>query len=176
MDVTLPFWVIMRSGRRNVMNHIASRGAIFAGCGELCYHESYCDESLIMTIYGFLNIQFFYNVSSGVGLCPYTAYGRVYPYMGLSIPPQVLRGTKKNSLPTTIIGLFGKLFWIAFFKPGSWLTTKGNCFLSIWGMFSFKNLNKRSWHLACLRSCIRKANGTRGVSSKRICLKTIGET
>ena len=29
MDVTLPFWVIMRSGRRNVMNHIASRGTIF---------------------------------------------------------------------------------------------------------------------------------------------------
>jgi hypothetical protein len=23
------------------------------------------------------------------------AYGRVYPYMGLSIPPQVFRGTKK---------------------------------------------------------------------------------
>ena len=29
MDVTLPFWVITRSGRRNVMNHIASRGTIF---------------------------------------------------------------------------------------------------------------------------------------------------
>jgi hypothetical protein len=29
IDVTLPFWVIMRSGRRNVMNHIASRGTIF---------------------------------------------------------------------------------------------------------------------------------------------------
>jgi hypothetical protein len=26
MDVTLPFWVIVRSRRRNVMNHIASRG------------------------------------------------------------------------------------------------------------------------------------------------------
>jgi hypothetical protein len=29
IDVTLPFWVTMRSGRRNVMNHIASRGTIF---------------------------------------------------------------------------------------------------------------------------------------------------
>ena len=28
-DVTLPFWVIMRSGRRKVMNHIASMGIIF---------------------------------------------------------------------------------------------------------------------------------------------------
>ena len=99
MDDTLPFWVIMRSGRRNVMNHIASRGAylivLSSGCGEFFYHESYCDESVIMTIYGFLNIQIFCDVSSGVGLCPYMAYGRVYPYMGLSIPPQVFRGTKK---------------------------------------------------------------------------------
>jgi hypothetical protein len=35
-DVTLPFWVIMRSGRRNVMNHIASRGpylvVLSSGC------------------------------------------------------------------------------------------------------------------------------------------------
>jgi hypothetical protein len=62
-DVTLPFWVIMRSGRRNVMNHIASRGLVVlsSGCGEFAYHESYCDESGIMTIYGF---QFFCDVSS----------------------------------------------------------------------------------------------------------------
>ena len=28
-DVTLPFWVIMRSGRRNVMNHIATKGGSY---------------------------------------------------------------------------------------------------------------------------------------------------
>ena len=30
-------------------------GTIFGrrGCGELFYHDSYCDESVIMTIYGF---------------------------------------------------------------------------------------------------------------------------
>jgi len=31
MDVTLPFWVIMHSGRRNVMNHIASKGGTIFG-------------------------------------------------------------------------------------------------------------------------------------------------
>jgi hypothetical protein len=36
MDVTFPFWVIMRSGRRNVMNHIASRGTIFVVLSSRC--------------------------------------------------------------------------------------------------------------------------------------------
>jgi hypothetical protein len=36
MEFILPFWVIMRSGRRNVMNHIATKRTIFGrrGCGE----------------------------------------------------------------------------------------------------------------------------------------------
>jgi hypothetical protein len=42
------------------MNHIASRGpylvVLSSGCGDFFYHESCCDESGIMTIYGFLNI------------------------------------------------------------------------------------------------------------------------
>jgi hypothetical protein len=38
--------------------------------GIFFYHESYCDESGIIIIYGFLNIQIFCDVSSGVGLCP----------------------------------------------------------------------------------------------------------
>jgi hypothetical protein len=54
-----------------MMNYIASRGTIFGrsfvGCGEFFYHESYCDESIIMTIYGF---QIFCDVSSGVGVMP----------------------------------------------------------------------------------------------------------
>ena len=82
IDVTLPFWVIMRSGRRNVMNHIASRGTIFGrsfvGVRGFFYHESYCNESVIMTIYGFLNIQIVCEVSSGMGLCPYMGNGCVY--------------------------------------------------------------------------------------------------
>ena len=59
----------MRSGRWNVMNHIATMGGgtIFGrrGCGEFFYHESYCDERVVMTIYGF---QIFCDVSSG-GWC-----------------------------------------------------------------------------------------------------------
>jgi hypothetical protein len=56
-------------------------------CEQLFYHESYCDESVIMTIYGFLNIQICCDVSSGVELCPYMAYGwglPIYGYLHLS--------------------------------------------------------------------------------------------
>ena len=86
MDVTLPFWVITRSGRRNVMNHIWS--FFRRGCGDLFYHESYCDEGVIMTIYGFLNIQMFCDVSSGVGLCPYMGNWCVYTLIWF--PPSLL--------------------------------------------------------------------------------------
>ena len=88
MDVTLPFWVIMRSGRRHVMNHIATKGTIFGrrGCGDFftMSHTAtrasswpYMDFSIVVTSV------------PGVGLCPHMAYGRVYPYMGPSTPPRV---------------------------------------------------------------------------------------
>jgi hypothetical protein len=71
-DVTLPFWVIVRSGRWNVMNHIPTRGDHIwsSGCGECFQHESYYDESVIMTIYEF---QIFCDVRSG-GVMP--LYGK----------------------------------------------------------------------------------------------------
>ena len=49
------------------------------GCREFFYHESYCDESVVMTIYEF---QIFCDVSSGVGYAPIWEMGGVYPYMG----------------------------------------------------------------------------------------------
>jgi hypothetical protein len=77
----------MRSGRRNVMNHIASRGTIFGrsfvGVRDVFYHESYCDESVIMTIYGFLNILYFFTSDERGGAMP--LYGKwvcLWPYMG----------------------------------------------------------------------------------------------
>jgi hypothetical protein len=51
MDVTLPFWVIMHSGRWNVMNPTMGGPYLVVGWGELFYRESYCDERVIMTIY-----------------------------------------------------------------------------------------------------------------------------
>ena len=44
-------------------------GTIFGrrGCGEFFYHESYCDERVVMNIYGF---QFFCDVCSGGGVMP----------------------------------------------------------------------------------------------------------
>ena len=57
-------------------------GTIFdrRGCGEFFYHESYCDERVVMNIYGF---QFFCDVSSGGwGYALIWHMGGVYPYMG----------------------------------------------------------------------------------------------
>ena len=59
------------------------------GCGDFVYHESNCDESVIMTIYGF---QIFCDVSSGGWRRVLIWHmGGVYPYMGPSTPPRVFR-------------------------------------------------------------------------------------
>jgi hypothetical protein len=58
------WWIILHRG-----DHIWS--FFRRGAGIYFYHESYCDERGIMTIYGFLNIQILCDVNSGVELCPY---------------------------------------------------------------------------------------------------------
>ena len=105
MDVTLPFWVIMRSGRRNVMNHIASRGTIFGrsvvGVRGIFFlpwvilqRERHHDH-----IWIFKHSIFFYDVSSAVGLCPYMGNGCVYGRIWF--PPSLHRflGCIKNHTP-----------------------------------------------------------------------------
>jgi hypothetical protein len=80
MDVTLPFWVIMRPGRRNVMNHIAMKGGPYLVVGVrgillpwvILQRERHHDHIWISI--------FLWHQFRGVGLCPYMAYGR-----GLSI-------------------------------------------------------------------------------------------
>jgi hypothetical protein len=50
-----------------------------SGCGELFYRKSYCDENIVMTIYGF---QIFCGVSSGRwGYALIWHMGGAYPYM-----------------------------------------------------------------------------------------------
>ena len=96
-DVTLPFWVIEKtecdqSYCNEREDHIWS-----SGCGEFFYHESYCDESVIMTIYGF---QFFF-VTSVPGCRGYILIwhmGGICPYIGPSTPPRVFGGTKTEPL------------------------------------------------------------------------------
>lgn len=70
-DFTLPFWVITRSGRRNVMNHIAPRGPyLVVGmrgmflAWVILRREGRHDHIWISNLC---------DVSSGVGLCPYMA-------------------------------------------------------------------------------------------------------
>ena len=51
-----------------------------SGCGEFFYHESYCDESVVMTIYEF---QIFLVTSvPGWGYALIGHMGGVFPYMG----------------------------------------------------------------------------------------------
>jgi hypothetical protein len=83
-DVILPFWVIMRSGRWNVMNHIASRGVIFGRSffgargfflpWVILRRERHHDH---IWISNFLWRQF-----RVVETCPYMAYGRGLPIYG----------------------------------------------------------------------------------------------
>jgi hypothetical protein len=83
-DVILPFWVIMRSGRWNVMNHIASRGVIFGRSffgargfflpWVILRRERHHDHIWISI---FLWRQF-----RVVETCPYMAYGRGLPIYG----------------------------------------------------------------------------------------------
>ena len=92
-DVTLPFWVIEKtecdqSYCNEREDHIWS-----SGFGEFFYHESYCNVSVIMTIYGF---QFFF-VTSVPGCRGYILIwhmGGICPYIGPSTPPRVFGGTK----------------------------------------------------------------------------------
>ena len=85
MDVTLPFWVIMRSGRWNVMNHIATKGGPYLVVEVrgillpwvIVRREGRHDH---IWISNFLWRQFRW-----VGLCPYMWHmGGVCPYMGTS--------------------------------------------------------------------------------------------
>ena len=72
-------WIILHRGGPYLV-------VLSSGCGHLFYHESYCDQSVIMTIYGF---EFFCDVSSGVGICPYMTYGLGLPIYGSTLAPWV---------------------------------------------------------------------------------------
>ena len=95
-DVILPFWVIMRSGRWNVMNHIASRGVIF-GRSFFGARGFFLPWVILRRERHHDHIWIFCDVSSGWWRRVLIWHmGGVYPYMGPSIPPQVFRGTKAD--------------------------------------------------------------------------------
>ena len=96
-DATLPFWVIMRSGRWNVMNHIPTKeGTIFDRRG--------AGNSFTMSLtatrgssWPYMDFIFFCDVSSGGWwLCPYMTYGRGIPIYGDAATPRVF-GVPKMS-------------------------------------------------------------------------------
>ena len=93
MDVTLLFLVIMRSGRRNVMNHIATKGTIFGrrGCGEFF---TMSHTAMRASSWPYMDFKFFVTSVPGVGLCTYMAYGRGLPIYGSALAPWVFGGTK----------------------------------------------------------------------------------
>ena len=65
-----------------------------SGCGEFFYHESCCDERVVMAIYGF---QIFCDVSSGGGVMPlYGKWAGSTHIYGDATTPQVFRGTKMS--------------------------------------------------------------------------------
>jgi hypothetical protein len=83
MDVTLPFWVIMRSGRRNVMNHITSRGIIF--CRSFVGVQDFFLPWVILRrerhhdhIWIFENSIILLRQTKAVELCPYMGNGSIH--------------------------------------------------------------------------------------------------
>ena len=64
-------------------------------CGEFFYHESYCDERVVMN---FKFQIFWWRQFRGVGLYPYMAYGRDLPIYGDAATPRVFWGTKTTTV------------------------------------------------------------------------------
>jgi hypothetical protein len=129
MDVTLPFWVIMRSGRRNVIKHIPTKGdhiwSFFRRGGGSVFSMSHTATTAssglwpnkVIPYMDVLKIQIFCDVSSGVGLCPYMGNGCVYGLIWF--PPWVFGVHKQpHSLllltpHSTIFKLYrgGQFYW-----------------------------------------------------------------
>ena len=67
-----------------------------SGCGDLFYHESYCDESVIMIIHGFLNIhKFFVTSVPGWGYAPILKMGVSMALYGNASTPRDFGVLKK---------------------------------------------------------------------------------
>jgi hypothetical protein len=110
MDVTLPFWVIMRSGRRNVMNHIASRGTIFGrsfvGVRGIFITMSHTATRASSWPYmDFWIFNFFVTSVSGWGYAPIWEMGVYMDYMVPSFPPWVF-GVHKTDHSLLLFVLF----------------------------------------------------------------------
>jgi hypothetical protein len=82
MDVTLPFWVIVRSGRWNVMNHIATKGEPYLVVGVrrillpwVILRREGCHDHIWISI-------FFVTSVPGWGYALIWDMGGAYPYMG----------------------------------------------------------------------------------------------
>jgi hypothetical protein len=107
IDVTLPFWVIVRSGRWNVMNPTKGEPYLVVGVRGILLpwvilrREVRHDH---IWISNFLWHQF-----RGWGYTLIGHMGGVYPYMGPSTPPRVFWGTKMCLTLLLESGRFGAL-------------------------------------------------------------------
>ena len=94
IDVTLPFWVTMRSGRRNVMNYIASKGTIF--CRSFVGVRGFFLPWVILQrerhhdhIWIFEHSNFLWRQFQGGVMPLYGKWVCLWPYMVPSFPPWV---------------------------------------------------------------------------------------
>ena len=98
------WWIILQ--RRG--NHIWS-----SGCGEFFYRESYCDQRVVMTIYGF---QIFCDVSSGVGVMPWYVIWTGIPIYGSALAPWVLDWLKCLTLLPLLIWILHSVTYRKFYR------------------------------------------------------------
>jgi hypothetical protein len=88
-----PLWVITRSRRRNVMNHIATIGGPYLVVEDAGNCFTMIHTATRASSWPYMD---FFLVTSvlGGGLCPYMAYGRGIPIFGNATTQQVFRVTK----------------------------------------------------------------------------------
>jgi hypothetical protein len=113
MDVTLPFWVIMRSGRRNMMNHTASRGSylvvLSSGCGDFVFTMSHTATRASSWPYmDFWTFKSFVTSVSGWSYAPIWEMGVSMALYGSLHPSLSFWGAWKTTLPTTLVWWYGR--------------------------------------------------------------------
>ena len=96
MDVTLPFWVIVRSERGNVMKNIPTKGGTIFGRRGAGNSFTMSHTATRGSSWPYMDFKFLWRQFRGWDYALIWHMGGVYPYMGPSTPPQVFRGTKMS--------------------------------------------------------------------------------
>ena len=158
MDVILPFWVIMRWWRRNVMNHVASRGAIFdrSFVGERGFFLPMSHTATRASWWPYMHFwtfNFFVMSVPGWVMPLYKKWVCLWPYMVPSFPPCVF-GVHKKPHSLLLTSVLSFLLFLADEIIRWSLTEKESTQCSsACGITSHKSINHQSCDRYAMDSC-----------------------